>query len=120
VRGTTLALCVIACAFLVAGVANADRKPTGKEHRQIAKAMKLPPRCTRVRVSTVVSNPSWASLSFKPGQKCKRFAADGVAILKKRPGGRWKFVTAGSSFDCGPLYSQVPQPVVQDLGISCI
>ena len=115
-----LAICVIACAVLVAGVASADRKPTGKEHRQIAKAMKFPPRCTRVRVSTVVSNPSWASLSFKPGRKCMRFAADGVAILKKRPGGRWKFVTAGSSFDCGPLYEQVPQPVVQDLGISCI
>jgi hypothetical protein len=29
-------------------------------------------------------------------------------------------VTAGSSFDCGPLYAQVPQAVVQDLGITCI
>jgi hypothetical protein len=119
VRAITLAIFLIAVAMIAAGAAQADRKPTGKEHRQIAKAMKLPPRCTRVRVSTVVSNPSWASLSFKPGRKCERFAADGVAILEKRPGGRWKFVTAGSSFDCGPLYEQVPQTVVQDLRISC-
>jgi hypothetical protein len=120
VRKTLFVIFLIAVAFLAAGVASADRKPTGKEHRQIAKAMKFPPRCTRVRVSTVVTNPSWASLSWKPGRNCKKFAADGVAILKKRPGGLWKFVTAGSSFDCGPLYAQVPQAVVQDLGISCI
>ena len=119
-RAIALATFLIALALIAAGAARADRKPTGKEHRQIAKAMKFPPRCTRVRVSTVVSNPSWASLSFKPGRKCKKFAADGVAILKKRPGGHWKFVTAGSSFDCGPLYAQVPQAVVEDLGISCI
>lgn len=119
-RAIALATFLIALALLAAGAAQADRKPTGKEHRQIAKAMKLPPRCTRVRVSTAVTNPKWASLSFKPGRKCKKFAADGVAILKKRPGAHWKFVTAGSSFDCGPLYARVPQAVVEDLGISCI
>jgi hypothetical protein len=112
---------VVLAAMLVAvGVASAERNPTHKEHRAIAKAMKFPPRCTRVRVSTVVTTPRWASLSWKPGRGCRPFAADGVAILKKRAGGRWKFVTAGSSFDCGPLYAQVPQAVVQDLGITCI
>jgi hypothetical protein len=111
---------LLAAGLLTAGVASADRKPTKKEHHQIAKAAKFPPRCTRVRVSTAVTDPKWASLSWKPGRNCLKFAADGVAILKKRPGGSWKFVTAGSSFDCGPLYAQVPQAVVQDLGISCI
>ena len=111
---------VLAASLIVVSVASADRKPTSKEHRQIAKALKFPPRCTRVRVSTVVTSPRWASLSWKPGRGCKPFAADGVAILKKKPGAHWKFVTAGSSFDCGPLYAQVPQAVVQDLGISCI
>jgi hypothetical protein len=111
---------LLATTFLVAGVASAQRQPTKKEHRQIAKAMKFPTRCTRVRVSTVATSPKWASLSWKPGRGCKKFAADGVAILKKRPGAHWKFVTAGSSFDCGPLYERVPQAVVQDLGITCI
>jgi hypothetical protein len=120
VRGTAFASFVVAFVFLAAGVANADRKPTSKEHRAIAKAMKIPANCTRVGVSTVVTSPQWSSLSWKPGPGCKPFAADGVAILKKRPGAHWKFVTAGSSFDCGPLYAQVPQAVVQDLGISCI
>jgi hypothetical protein len=119
-RALKLIPLLLIAGLVVAGVASAQRAPTKKEHRQIAKAMKSPPRCTRVRVSTVVTSPKWASLSWKPGPGCKKFAADGVAILKKRPGGHWKFVTAGSSFDCGPLYAQVPQAVVQDLGITCI
>ena len=119
-RRVSLAFSFIAMFCLVAGAANAQRAPTKKEHRQIAKALKFPPHCTRVRVSTVVTSPKWASLSWKPGRGCKKFAADGVAILKKRPAGHWKFVTAGSSFDCGPLYAQVPRAVVQDLGITCI
>jgi hypothetical protein len=119
-RALVLTLTAAAVALAIPAVVHADRKPTSKEHRQIAKAMKFPAHCTRVRVSTVVTTPRWASLSWKPGPGCKPFAADGVAILKKRPGGHWKFVTAGSSFDCGPLYAQVPQAVVQDLGISCV
>jgi hypothetical protein len=119
-RALVLILTAAAVALAIPAVVHADRKPTSKEHRQIAKAMKFPAHCTRVRVSTVVTTPRWASLSWKPGPGCKPFAADGVAILKKRPGGHWKFVTAGSSFDCGPLYAQVPQAVVQDLGISCV
>jgi hypothetical protein len=111
---------LIAIMLLAVGVASGQRAPTKKEHRQVAKAMKFPAHCTRVRVSTVVTSPKWASLSWKPGRGCKKFAADGVAILKKNPGAKWKFVTAGSSFDCGPLYAQVPQAVVTDLGISCI
>jgi hypothetical protein len=110
----------LAAVLLTPGLASADRKPTEKEHRQVAKAMKLPPRCTRVRISTVVTAPKWASLSWKQGPNCLKFASDGVTVLKKRPGGKWKFVTAGSSFDCGPLYAQVPQAVVEDLGIDCI
>ncbi len=44
-----------------------------------------------------------------------------VAVYRKhgKPR-RWRFVTAGSSFDCGPLYKQVPVAVVQDLGITCV
>jgi hypothetical protein len=119
-RSLRCATALLAALLLVVGVASAQRAPTKKEHRQVAKAAHFPPRCTRVRVSTVVTTPKWASLSWKPGRHCLKFAADGVALLKKRPGRHWKFVTAGSSFDCGPLFARVPQAVVQDLGISCI
>lgn len=120
-RPLTLTAALIAATLSICAVAGAVRAPTPKEHRQIAKAMKIPPRCTRVQVSTVVISPKWASLSWKPGPKCKPFAADGVAVLKKaaRKGATWKLVTAGSSYDCPSLYQQVPQPIAQDLGLDC-
>jgi hypothetical protein len=42
-----------------------------------------------------------------------------VVVLKHK-GNHWKFVTAGSSFNCPDLYSQVPRKVVEDLGIDCV
>jgi hypothetical protein len=113
-------VCVVASPLVLAAVAHADRAPTAKQHRQIAKVAELPPRCAAVRISTVTKKPKWASVSWKPGgAKCKPFAANGVEVVKKT-NGRWRFITAGSSFDCGPLYKLVPLAVVQDLGISCI
>ncbi len=119
-RPLVVLLFAVASPLLVTAVAHADRAPTAKQHRQIAKAAELPPRCAAVRISTVSKKPKWASVSWKPGgAKCKPFAANGVEVVKKTKG-RWRFITAGSSFDCGPLYKLVPLAVVQDLGISCI
>jgi hypothetical protein len=118
-RGTVVFIAGL-CVLLFASAASAQRAPTKKEHRQVAKRLKFPPRCTRVRISTAVTRPKWARLNWKPGGHCLKFAADGVALLKKRPGKHWKFVTAGSSFDCGPLFARVPQAVVQDFGIGCM
>jgi hypothetical protein len=109
----------LAALLLAASVATADRKPTHKERRAIAKVLHLPPRCAAVRVSTVTRKPVWASVAWRNGRHCMPFAADGVAVSRKTHG-RWRFITAGSSFDCGPLYQQVPIAVVQDLGITCI
>lgn len=115
-----VSLSVFAAALVLPAVVHADRAPTAKQHRQIAKVLQLPPRCAAVRISTVTKKPKWGSVSWRPGgAKCKPFAANGVTVVKKS-NGQWRFITAGSSFDCGPLYKVVPLAVVQDLGISCI
>jgi hypothetical protein len=121
-RGRFLILAAVVLALAVTGIAQASRNPTNKEHRAIGKALGWPPRCAAVSISTVTAKPKWASVSWRPGgPKCKPFAANGVAVFKKKgKPRRWRFVTAGSSFDCGPLYTQVPLAVVQDLGITCI
>ena len=117
-RVTTFAGIVIA-ALLVAGVANAERKPNSKERAQIAAVVQLPSKCARVTVSTVKTKSKWGSVSWRNGGSgCKPLASNGVTVVKKSHG-RWKFVTAGSSFDCPGLYAKVPQAVAQDLKISC-
>jgi hypothetical protein len=115
----------LAAALAMVGAANvaADRKPTDKELRAIARAVELPPKCAKVRISTETERPKWASSSWRPGPGCQRFAFDGVAVLKKKKRGdrpaRWRLVTAGSSFECADLYRDVPRRVAKDLGLDC-
>jgi hypothetical protein len=109
----------VGATLLLAGVANADRKPTSKERNQIAAVVHLPAKCARVRVSTETKKPKWGSVTFKPGlSDCEPLASNGVTVVKKSSG-RWRFITAGSSFDCPGLFMKVPQAVAQDLGIKC-
>jgi hypothetical protein len=114
------ALAALALSVVLVAAAVADRKPTRDERRAIAKVLDLPAKCAKVRVSTVTAEPKWASVAWKPRpkDKCMPYASDGVAIAKYK-NGHWKFVTAGSSFTCGPLYRDVPHDVVKDLGIEC-
>ena len=117
-RGSTFAVFVVA-ALLLAGVANAERKPTDKERSQIAAVVQLPSKCARVKVSTVTKKPKWGSVSWRNGgSDCMPLASNGVTVEKKSHR-RWRFVTAGSSFDCPGLYAKVPQSVAKDLKISC-
>ena len=111
---------VIAVALVAAGLAQADRKPTAKEKRQVARVLELPPQCAHVRISTVTVKPKWASVAFKKDSpaSCTALASDGVAIAKKRSG-RWRFVTAGSDFECASLYKYVPVAIAEDLDITC-
>ena len=109
----------LAALLLVAGVASAQRKPTLKEHAQIAAVVNLPVNCSRVRVSTVTKKPKWASVSFRDGgTDCLPLASNGVTVAKTSRG-RWRSVTAGSSFTCPELYAKVPRAVAKDLKISC-
>jgi hypothetical protein len=118
-RRSAIAALILVPILLLAGVARADRKPTHKEKVRIARVVNLPAKCARVRVSTETKKPKWGSVSFRPGSKdCEQFASNGVTVVRKAVG-HWRFVTAGSSFDCSSLYAQVPKNVVADLGISC-
>jgi hypothetical protein len=115
----------LAAAVAMVGAANvaADRKPTDKEHRAIARVVELPRKCAKVRISTETDRPKWASARWRSGPDCQPFASDGVTVVKKRKRGdrpaRWRFVTAGSSFTCGDLYRDVPRQVADDLDIAC-
>jgi hypothetical protein len=117
-RATALSVAVLC--LLIAGPAKADRKPTPKEKAQIASVVHLPVVCARVRVSTVTKKPKWGSVAWRRGgSQCDAMASNGVTIVKKTHG-RWRFITAGSSFTCAELYKQVPQPIAKDLRIKCV
>lgn len=118
-RTRALITLAVAVALLATGVAQADRKPTVKEKAQIASIIQLPVACAKVRVSTVSKKPKWGTVSFRPGgPRCETHASNGVTVAKKTHG-RWRMVTAGSSFSCSELYASVPQEVAKDLGIKC-
>lgn len=122
-RRVALAFALSALVVLLAATAvRADRRATTKERAQVAKAVELPAPCARVRISTVATGARWASAYWRPGSlKCKPFARDGVAVLKRKskPGARWRFITAGSDFFCRDLHDIVPEAVANDLGIDC-
>jgi hypothetical protein len=113
--GVVLALLGV---LLTAATADARRKPTRHERAAIAAKFDIPGKCLKIWVSTV--NRHWARMEFN-GKKfedpdCKPHAADGVVVLKRKHG-KWRMVTAGSSFDC-PV-PKTPPRVVQDLKIPC-
>lgn len=118
-RSIKLALTLTGAVLLVAGVASAQRKPTTKEKAQIASVVHLPVVCAKVKVSTETKKPKWGRVSWRRGgSQCDPLASNGVTIVKKSTG-RWRFITAGSSFTCGELYAKVPRAVAQDLKIAC-
>jgi hypothetical protein len=99
----------------VPAVAHADRAATKREQAAVSKAIGIPKQCVRVRVSTV--DERWARASVRNKRAaCADHVADGVAVFK-RSHGAWKFVTAGSSFDC-PV-PDVPRKIARDLKIPC-
>jgi hypothetical protein len=119
-RYAVIVLASLASAALAApAIVHADRKPSHKEKVRIARVVDLPAKCARVRVSTETKKPKWGSVSFRPGPKsCNQFASNGVTVVRKVVG-HWRFVTAGSSFDCQGLYAKVPKMVAEDLKITC-
>jgi hypothetical protein len=115
----TLTLIAVLSLAVLTATAGASRKPSDKEQRQLAAVINVPPKCAKARVSTLSPKPKWASVTFKPaGPSCESFGSNGVTIAKKKEG-VWRMVTAGSDFECGSLYTQVPKAVVEDLNISC-
>jgi len=114
-------LIALAVLLPLTGVASAEarRKATHAERAAIAAKFDAPPKCAKVFVSTV--DRHWASYRFDgrtfDDPDCRPVAADGVAILQRR-NGRWRMVTAGSSFDC-PV-PRTPPKVAADLRVRCV
>jgi hypothetical protein len=122
-RITTLVVLAIAAVVLTAPApADASRQPTKREAKSLARKMgkNVPTRCLRIRISTV--SERWAGVRFRLDKRsCDRWNADGIGVFKRRRASRpgpWRFVTAGSSFDC-PV-PKVPSRVAADLKIPCM
>ena len=117
----TIALAV--AAMLVApGAAVARRIVTGSTKTAIVRvvptALPTPQRCLVVYVTTK-DGGNWATMGFNNAMlhSCIRWASNGVAVVH-RVGGRWRFVSAGSSeIPCGRL--GIPVAVGLDLHVPC-
>jgi hypothetical protein len=120
-------LLVLAVLGAYPATALAHRAPTTRERAALVKAFDryvrepVPARCLKEEIST--ASRSWAQVQFgfdKHGHLpagCAKFAANGVVLFHFRAG-RWRFVTAGSSFinsngSCG-LTGKVPRKVIAD------
>jgi len=109
--------------FPAAAVASAPA--TQSQKRALEKALgdgQVPARCLTARIST--ANRSFAEIYFtglwgapRPMPSgCEKYAANGVSIFRYRAG-RWRGVTAGSSFvtsSGGCRVPHVPKPVIED------
>jgi hypothetical protein len=106
-------------------LALAHRGPTKAQRTALTSAFdkyvheQVPTKCLRYEVST--ANAAWADVSFQPTfpKSCEKLASNGEVIFHHTRG-KWRFVTAGSSFvngngTCGVPH--VPKPVVKDFGL---
>jgi hypothetical protein len=106
-------------------VALAHKAPTKRQQAALVKALDgyahepVPGKCLKEQVST--ANTSWAEVHFAfpvhiPAV-CAKFVADGVVLFHYRAG-KWRYVTAGSSFRNGngtcALTRSVPRKVIAD------
>jgi hypothetical protein len=106
-------------------VALASKPASASQKAALLKAFgdkQAPARCLTALIST--PNRSWGAVYFTglwvPARKmpagCAKYAANGISIFHYRAG-RWRFVTAGSSFvnsdgTCGVPH--VPRAVIKD------
>ena len=106
---------------LIPAVAFAHRRATKTERAAILAAVvkqgqlsSAQAACQVVTISTV--NQQYAATTWprKLSRACQRVAANGV-IIEHKTAGRWKFVAAGSSFQC-PIKG-LPSRVARDLGV---
>ena len=66
-------------------------------------------------VELAASNHKYATVSFRPVRACRRWAFNGLNVLKRVKPGHWRVVFEGSAFSC-PL-PHIPSRVQIDLGL---
>lgn len=69
--------------------------------------------CLRVRLAA--SDHRYAEVAPRLTSSCQRWAFNGVNVLERVAGGRWKVLFEGSSYRC-PV-AGVPHSVQRDLGV---
>ena len=72
--------------------------------------------CLTVRLAA--SNHKYATVRFRPVHSCRRWAFNGLNVLKRVKPGRWRVVFEGSAFSC-PL-PHIPRGVQVDLGLCMV
>jgi len=123
-------LLVLAVLGAYPAVALAHRKPNKTQRAALVKAFNrgaktpTPAKCLSEEISTVNTSWAWVEFGFDSSghlpSGCLKFAANGRTIFHFKAG-KWRFVTAGSSFvdsngGCS-LNKKMPPKVVKDLGL---
>jgi hypothetical protein len=102
-----IAMAFAACAF--PATVSAERDATATERAGIARALKIPPRCTVAMVSSI--DRRYAAAEPKASSSCRRFASNTQSGLR-RSGARWK-VVGGTNCESGPL-SRMPRRIARE------
>jgi len=106
----------IAVAALPAMAAPPTTAPTSAQRAGVLKAFGDPKAawpCLTVRVAA--ADHRFATVRFRRGSSCARWAFDGVNIAERGSAGVWKMAFEGSSFHC-PL-PRIPHVVQRQLGV---
>ncbi len=106
---------VLALLGPLAVVADADRGATSHERKVVAKVVKLPTVCAKVRVSTISAEREWAKVRWRPRAGCSDYARNGVALLAHLGNGWQRELRGWSHPDCLALRKTAPGLVVEDL-----
>jgi hypothetical protein len=115
-RGRLIALAVAAAIVLPAIAVAATVSPTPVQKAAIVKAFGDPKSaisCLTVRLAA--SNHNYATVRFRTGRSCRKWAFNGVNALKRAKGRHWKIAFEGSAYRC-PV-AHIPRQVQRDLGI---
>jgi hypothetical protein len=106
---------VLALLALLAAAAEADRGATPHERKAVAKVVKVPTACAKVRVSTISTEREWAKVRWRPRPGCSDYARNGVAVLAHMGSGWQRELRHWTHPDCLTLFKTAPGQVVLDL-----
>jgi hypothetical protein len=119
-RTLTLAVTLVGIAAALPAISSGSTAttvaPTPAERTAILEAFGDPPSafsCLIVRLAA--SDHRYATVRFRRITRCRRWAFNGVNVLKRGSDDHWKVVFEGSSYRC-PL-PRIPRQVQHDLGI---
>ena len=113
-------LCAICFATPAVAAAVASKAatvaPTATQRTAILKAFgerRAGWRCLVVRLAA--SNHNYATVRFVRSTRCRRWAFNGINVIKRKTDNHWKVLFEGSAYAC-PL-ARIPRQVQRDLRV---